>query len=176
MASTSSKTQAGWGGVASTSAFRSPAGNSQVRIVPGAPVKLCRWWAQEVVQPLGPAMFGEDKVGAPQIGHALQSDRARHQASAVIDVAATNRGDRSRPRSGPQALSLRESSSSSLGCCAATFASTGATQRRPNSTGADNTQTPLLLRAAPDLQRGLAGRGVPPARGRSAHSRPDHPL
>ena len=57
--------------------------------MPGAPVNYAGV-AQEVVQPLGPAMFGEISGRAADC-HALQSDRARHQARAVTDVAATNR-------------------------------------------------------------------------------------
>ena len=57
--------------------------------VPGAPVNDARV-ARKVAQPLGPAMLCELSGGAADC-HALDSDRARHQASAVTDVAAPDR-------------------------------------------------------------------------------------
>src|SRR5882762_8354147 len=57
--------------------------------VPGAPVNDAGV-TLKVVQPLGPAMLGEISGRAADC-HALQSHRARHQASAVTDVTATDR-------------------------------------------------------------------------------------
>ena len=88
MASASSKRRR-LGGVASTSVWRSPTGNSQVRMCPVHPVNDAGV-ARKVAQPLGPAMLCEIS-GCAADCHALNYDRARHQASAVTDIAAPDR-------------------------------------------------------------------------------------